>query len=92
MGIPRKAMRWVVLLATLAIVASACGGDSEPETTQAATTTEATSTTQAATNTTSTMAATTTEAAPVGDLSTCPNPLVIQTAWFPEPSTQSCTS
>ncbi len=85
MGIPRKAMRWVVLLATLAIVASACGGDSEPETTQAATTTEATSTTQAATNTTSTVAATTTEAAPVGDLSTCPNPLVIQTAWFPEP-------
>ncbi|MFQ5516920.1 MAG: ABC transporter substrate-binding protein, partial [Acidimicrobiia bacterium] len=50
-----------------------------------ATTTTAAATTTTAAATTTTAAATTTTAASVGDLSRCPNPLVLQTDWFPEP-------
>ncbi len=67
----RKVPRWLAALAVLALVASACGDDEDvvTETTAAPTT-----------------AAPTTEAAmpdvALGDV--CPNPIVVQTDWFPE--------
>ncbi|MCZ7532748.1 MAG: ABC transporter substrate-binding protein [Acidimicrobiia bacterium] len=80
--LPKMTRLWVVL-AVIALITAACGSDTASTTTTDAGTTETT------VATTTTLAATTTaaEAPPetVGDLSTCPNPLVIQTAWFPEP-------
>ncbi len=80
-----------VLVVVVAVVVS--GDDDTTDEAATTTTTEAASTTSvettAPTETTETTAedTTTTEAAPepAGDLSQCPNPIVMQTDWFPEP-------
>ena len=82
----RRAIRLTAVLAALVLVAAACGDDDDAGTTTAPPTTAA-PITAAPTTAAPTTAAPTTTAAPeaVGDLSRCPNPLVIQTDWFPEP-------
>jgi hypothetical protein len=73
-----RGIRFGSVIAALAIVAAACDGGAEPTTTPPPTTTTA-----PAPTTTTAPAPTTTVAA--GGLSQCPNPLVLQTDWFPEP-------
>lgn len=69
--------RVVVLAAALSLVAAACGDDDDDDDTSAETTDESTETTAAADDEV--------EAA-AGDLTgVCPNPLIVQTDWFPEP-------
>lgn len=77
----RRSMRLAIALVVLAMLAAACADDTATSTTADAETTETTATTA------TTLATTDTEAPPetAGDLSKCPNPLVIQTDWFPQP-------
>ena len=77
----RPSMRTTAITAVLMLLVAACGGDTgsddtAPETTSAPETTAAPDTTAAPG---------TTAAATGGDLSQCPNPIVMQTDWFPEP-------
>ncbi len=76
----RKAPKWLAALAVLALVASACGdGDDESVADVAPATTAAPATTEAA----------------IPDVAlsdVCPNPIVVQTDWFPRLSIRSCTS
>ncbi len=81
--------RWTALFVALALVLAACGGD-DAGTDETTTTTAAPATTAAETaDTTEAMPEETTTTAAMeetaGDLSQCPNPLVLQTDWFPEP-------
>jgi hypothetical protein len=70
------------MLVVLAIVAAACGDDSSVTTaTPAATTTTAAPTTTTSGGTDDT---TTTTAAPIALADVCPDPIIIQTDWFPE--------
>ena len=66
---------WVVVLATLSLIAAACGGDEEPATTTRAPTTTAATTTAAPVETT--------EAA-MNLAGVCPDPVVMQLDWEPE--------
>lgn len=75
--------RSLAVLAVVSLVAAACGGDDDDDadsTTPAATS----EVTDGATATTTAETSGETGAAGVVDLSACPNPLVIQTDWFPE--------
>lgn len=83
-------MRWTALMVALMLVVAACGGDDAG--TDETTTTAApapTTTAAATTETTEAMAEDTTTTGAMeetaGDLSQCPNPIVMQTDWFPEP-------
>ena len=83
-------LRWIALTVVVLLVVAACGGDDVGTDEDATTTTaapattaaETTETTEAATENTTTTAAMEESA---GDLSQCPNPIVMQTDWFPEP-------
>ncbi len=83
-------LRWIALTVVILLVLAACGGDdttgATTETTAAA---EPTTTMAATTETTGAMVEETTTTAgqetSAGDLLQCPNPIVIQTDWFPEP-------
>ncbi len=78
-------LRWTALIAVLMLVVAACGTDESTDTTTA--TVAPTTTDVAAPETTAAggAATTTAPAAMTGDLSQCPNPIVLQTDWFPEP-------
>jgi hypothetical protein len=83
-------LRWIALTVVMLLVVAACGGDDAGTDDEATTTTAAPATTAAdTTETTEAMAEDTTTTAgaegPAGDLSRCPNPIVMQTDWFPEP-------
>ena len=84
----------IAAILALALLAASCGGDDESATattTSAAptTTTAAPTTTEPETATTTTEQATTTTTEPPPSMANltdvCPNPLIIQTDWFPEP-------
>ena len=78
----RTRYRFWIMLVVLAIVAAACGDDSSVTTaTPAATTTTAAPTTTTSGGTDDT---TTTTAAPIALADVCPDPIIIQTDWFPE--------
>jgi len=78
----RTRYRFWIMLVVLAMVAAACGDDSSVTTATPA----ATTTTAAPTTTTSggTDDSTTTTAAPIALADVCPDPIIIQTDWFPE--------
>jgi hypothetical protein len=83
-------LRWIALTVVMLLVVAACGGDDATDaTTETTAAAEPTTTVADTTETTEAMAEeTTTTAAPeasAGDLSQCPNPIVMQTDWFPEP-------
>ncbi len=81
----------IASLLALALIAAACGTGSDSTatpTTAAPTTTTATDATEAPTTTeapATTMATDATEAPAKSLTDVCPNPLIIQTDWFPEP-------
>jgi len=78
----RTRYRFWIMLVVLAMVAAACGDDSSVTTaTPAATTTTAAPTTTTSGGTDDT---TTTTAAPIALADVCPDPIIIQTDWFPE--------
>ena len=84
-------MRWIALTVVMLLVVAACGGDDASEDTTETTAAPAATTTTATepTETTEAMVEETTTTAAMeetaGDLSQCPNPIVLQTDWFPEP-------
>lgn len=82
-------MRWTALTVALVLVVAACGGEDAADETTATTASPPDTTAAEVTETTEAMAEDTTTTAAMeemaGDLSQCPNPIVMQTDWFPEP-------
>ena len=74
--------QWKLILALLAIfgmVAAACGGDDDDASSSGSSSESSSSSSSSESSSSSSE-----EAADAGDLSTCPDPMVIQTDWFPE--------
>ena len=69
------------LLSVLALVAAACGGDDDDSSSTSSSGSSSESSSDSSSSSSSEGAA---EEASSGDLATCPDPLVIQTDWFPE--------
>ena len=69
------------LLSVLALVAAACGGDDDDSSSGSSSGSSSESSSDSSSSSSSEGAA---EEASSGDLATCPDPLVIQTDWFPE--------
>ena len=82
-------MRWTALMAALLLVVAACGGEDAVDETTATTASAPATTAAETTEATEAMAEDPTTTAAMeemaGDLSQCPNPIVMQTDWFPEP-------
>ena len=72
--------KWKLMLALLAVfgmIAAACGGDDDDSSSES-------SSESSSSSSSSSSEGAAEEEASSGDLATCPDPLVIQTDWFPE--------
>ena len=71
------------LLSVLALVAAACGGDDDDSSSGSSSGSSSESSSDSSSSSSSDDGGAAEEASS-GDLATCPDPLVIQTDWFPE--------
>ena len=85
----REKMRkqWKLILALLAVfgmIAAACGGDDDDASSSGSSSDSSSSSSSEDSSSSSSSESSSEEASDSGDLSTCPDPLAIQTDWFPE--------
>ena len=80
------------LLSVLALVAAACGGDDDDSSSGSSSGSSSESSSDSSSSSSSSSSEGAAEEASSGDLATCPDPLVIQTDWFPESDMEPCMS